>query len=420
MKHLLAHSTLFLAVMSAAPYAVAQSAGSGAATESRTTTVVNRARPELDPLGYRTGSFLLFPSLEVSESYNDNIFATGTDTKDDFITTIEPAVRASSDWNNHSLEFNGSATIDRYASNNEEDVEEFDIGTNGRLDIQRDTSVTAGLDFASLTEERGSPDDANGLEPTEYTQIDAAVGFSNRWNRVSLDADGTVRQYDFDDTPTSTGITNNDDRDRDEYQLKVRGGYEIVPQYEAYAEVILSSVEYDQSTDDSGLRRDNDGIELRAGARIDLTGLLFGDIFAGYITRDYDDPTLDSIGEMAAGMDLTWNATPLTTVIGTLSRTVAETTVSGASATLTSMAQVRVDHELLRNLILSGRVGFSMEDFEGVAREDEYLRGMLQARYLLNRYFNLSLRYEYTDRDSNVSGSDYDRNIVFLKLRAQL
>lgn len=407
------------AVLSASPHVVAQSA-SGAATDNRTTTVVNRPRPELDAQGIRAGSFLVFPSVEISEAYNDNIFATQTDNKDDFITTILPAIRAQSDWNNHSLSFNASSTIDRYATNDREDTEEFSVGTNGRLDIRRDTNVSAGLNFNSLTEERGSPDDANGLEPTEFTRADATAGFFNRWNRVSLTANGRVRQFDFDDVATSTGTTNNDDRDRDEYRLSVRAGYEIQPQYGAFVEAILTSIDYDQQTDDNGLRRDNDGVELRAGARLDLTGLLFGDVYAGFINRDYDDAALASVEEVTAGVDLTWNATPLTTVVGTLNRSVSETTLASASGNLSTSAALRVDHELLRNLILTGRLGLSRDEFEGTTREDDYLRGALQARYLLNRNFHLSLRYEYTDRDSSTAGADYDRNIVFLRLRAQL
>lgn len=392
-----------------------------AQTESRTTTVMDRPRPELDALGVRAGGFLVYPSVTLSEAYNDNIFATQTDTKDDFITTVTPEVRANSDWNVHSLQFQASGTVDRHATNSAEDTEEFTVGTNGRLDIRRDTNATAGLQYQSLTEDRGSPDDVNGSEPTEYTLGTANAGFFNRWNRVSLNAGARVRQYDYDDVPTSAGATiNNDDRDRDEYRLSLRGGYQIQENYEAFLEGVVSRADYDADVDDNGINRDSDGYEFRAGARIDFTGLVFGDFYASYITRDYDDPTLTNFDGVGAGADMTWNVTQLTTVTGTVSRQVAETTLASASGNLRTNLAGRVDHELLRNLILSGRLGVSRDEFEGTTREDDYLRGMLQARYMMNRNLYFTLRYEYTDRDSSSANADYDRNIVFLRLRAQL
>ena len=47
-----------------------------------------------EPLGIRAGSFLIYPTLSVSEAYDDNVFATDNDTEDDWITLISPRVRA--------------------------------------------------------------------------------------------------------------------------------------------------------------------------------------------------------------------------------------------------------------------------------------------------------------------------------------
>ena len=39
-------------------------------------TVVERPRPELDPLGIRAGSFFIFPSISLSGTYDSNVLAT--------------------------------------------------------------------------------------------------------------------------------------------------------------------------------------------------------------------------------------------------------------------------------------------------------------------------------------------------------
>ena len=66
-----------------------------------------------DPLGIRAGPFLIYPSLNVSEAYNDNVFATDNDTDDDFITLISPQLRAESNFSRHSLNFTAGSEIAR-------------------------------------------------------------------------------------------------------------------------------------------------------------------------------------------------------------------------------------------------------------------------------------------------------------------
>tara|TARA_R110002126_G_scaffold8097_12_gene38878 strand:- start:9078 stop:10289 length:1212 start_codon:yes stop_codon:yes gene_type:complete len=391
-----------------------------AQTDSRTTTVGGRERPELDALGVKRGGFTVFPSVEVSETYEDNIFNDQTGTIDDFITTVTPAVRVLSNWSTHSLRFNGSGDIVRYATNDKEDNEKYKLSTDGRLDIQRDTSVSGLIGYEKSVEDRGSVDDANGLTPTEYDVISLDAGFRNKWNRVSLDSRGTLRRRDFDDVATTAGVTNNDDRDRDEYKLDVRGEYEILPEYNAFAQVILTSIDYDSAVDDAGVNRDNEGYEIRGGARIDISGLLFGDVFVGYISRDYEAASLNSVDEFSAGVDLTWNATALTTVKGGVKRGVSETTLVSSSGNLSTAVNASVDHELLRNLILTGRLGVSRDEFKGTNREDEYIRAGVRAKYMLNRYVYLTLDYDYATRESNAANSDYDTNKVLFKIRGQL
>lgn len=409
-----------VAVTVAVAISVSVTAPAFAQTDSRTTTVNDRQRPELDALGAKAGGFTIYPSIEIDETYNDNIFATDTGTIDDFITTVRPAVRIASDWNQHFLGFNASADIVRYWDNDAEDHETANLTVDGRVDIRRDTNVTAAVGYEKGSEERGSVDDAGGLTPTDFDVMSYDVGVFNRWNRVSIRADGSLRDRDFDDVRTTGATVNNDDRDRDEYKLDLRGGYEIQDEYEAFVQVILTSVNYRDALDDNGLDRDNEGFELRAGARIDFTGVLFGDVFAGYLERDYDDTTLASVDTVVGGLDLTWNVTPLTTVAGGVTREVAETTLTAASGTLTTEYSLSVDHELLRNLILSARASMSTEEFEGTSREDDYLKAGFGAKYMLNRNLAIVFDYDFSERDSNVAGSDNEINKILLRLRAQL
>jgi hypothetical protein len=400
------------------PFSSFGQSGSQTASEvdSRTTTVLERARPELDPLGMKISGFIMSPSLQVGVSFNDNIFATQTNTRDDVIATVTPGIQISSDWNQHSLAFAASGDVVRYATNDAEDHETYNLSVDGRLDVRRDTKLSAKAGYKLGSEERGSVDDVNGSTPTEFDIRSIEAGIINKSNRLSLSAVGGFSLRDFDDA----GAINNDDRDRDELSFTFRGGYEIQDQYEAFAQVILTSVNYDALVDDNGLNRDNEGYEIRAGARIDITGLLFGDVFVGYLNRNYDGATLRPVDTVVGGLDITWNVTSLTTIKAGFERVVDETTLATASGNLTTGYNLSVDHELLRSLILSARVGISTDEFEGASREDDYVKAGLGAKYLLNRNLSFLLRYDYSERDSNVAGADNETNMILLTLQARI
>ena len=208
--------------------------------------------------------------------------------------------------------------------------------------------------------------------------------------------------------------------DREEYVLDTRIGYEIQSEYEAFVQLIWKMVDYEAARDDNGLNRDSDGYEIRIGTRIDLTGLLFGDVFVGYVNREYDDASLKSVDKVVGGVDLTWNVTPLTTIKGGFSRLISETTLATASGTISTKIRASVDHELLRNLILSAVGSVSTDEFEGGIREDDNLSAGVGAKYLLNRNFSILLNYDHLERESNTSGADYKSNRVFLRVQGHL
>lgn len=142
----------------------------------RGATVAERPRPDYDPIGVRLGGFLLFPDLSVSESYNSNIFATDTNKRDDFITTIEPSLDLRSDWNNHALNFHADAPVVRHADETDENYTDYTLATNGRLDVARDLRLFGAAGYRVRHEERASPDNQGGAEPTEYSVTAASVG----------------------------------------------------------------------------------------------------------------------------------------------------------------------------------------------------------------------------------------------------
>jgi len=383
--------------------------------------VAQRPRPDLDPAGMRAGSLVLFPRIAVEERYDDNVFSDQNDDAD-FITSVKPGFLLASDWSNHALNVFGDADVAFYADNNDEDYEDFNLGANGRLDVRRDSFVTGSLIYSELHEDRGSADDVNGDEPTEYDSLFPQLGFEHGFGRFRLNLDGQLQRLDFDDVDapgTFPGRINNDDRDRDQWRGGIRLGYEIVPNYEAFVRGRYFVRRYDDGRDDFGFDRDSDGYEVVAGTAIDFTRILFGNVFAGYRRQDFDDPLLEEVDGLTFGADVTWNVTRLTTIKGFVTRRIEETTLVGASGFFATLAGVSVDHELLRNLLIGARASYTKADYEGNGREDDDIVASAYANYMLNRNFRLRAEYRLTDRDSNAPGSDFTKNVFLVRVRAQ-
>lgn len=406
-----------LSLMTGASIVALAMLGSAAAQEL---DVTKRPRPEFDPQGLRAGSFLIYPKTELHETYNSNIYAVQTNETDDFITRINPTIEARSDWNNHAL--NARAFVDHafYADNSDEDWTDYGAGFDGRIDVTRAANIFGGAGARHLHEDRGSPDDTLGVEPTEFDRYDANLGATYKPNRLGITVEGTWRQLDYDNVNTSTGaVVNNQDRDRNIYGQRLRVGYEIQPGYTAFVQGSLNQREYKTTPDDNGFNRDSDGWRLNGGVEFRITNLIDGEVYAGYLEQNYDDPALQSESNIDFGGRLLWAPTQLTSVRATLAREVVETTSAGASGYLATIVSVAVDHELMRNVLIGANASYTNNDYDGITREDNVWRLGVNGKYLITRHFFAGARAGWTDRDSDAAGQSYDQYTVGAFIGAQ-
>ena len=177
--------------------------------------------------------------------------------------------------------------------------------------------------------------------------------------------------------------------------------------------------DYDDALDSSGLNRDSSGYEFRLGATADFSGVTFGKIFAGYLSQSFDDSQLETVSGPGFGAALTWNPSGLTTVKANARRIVKETTLVGVSGILASTFSARIDHELLRELILNAWIAFTSAEYQGDTREDDTFVIGFGAQYMMSRHYYLGVNYSYLNRDSTEVGEDYDQNVFTVRLGLQ-
>ena len=380
--------------------------------------VANDNQPSL---GLHAGGFYIAPKITAEETYNDNVYATQNNQKNDFITTVRPEVAARSNWSRHALNARAGAEWNKYANHDGEDNTNYLGAVDGRLDVMKDTYIGGGASAQRLHEDRGDPNSlGSSAKPTAYNLNTVNIGAYRGLGRFNARIDSDVKNYDFKNGYSTTGgFLNNGLRDRNEWTQSARVGYKATPGTEVFVKGNVDSRAYDAKGSAANVNRSSHGNSVVGGVEIDLTGKTKAEAHAGYMHRNYTDATRKDITEPTYGGKLTWNASDLTTVTAAVDTTIEETVVAGSSAYVNRSFNVGVEHALARNVVLNGDLGYANNDYKGFAagqRNDDIYSVNAGAKYYLNRNLAAGLGYRFRDRQSNVAGSDYDRNAIMLSL----
>ncbi len=428
--------TSLVALAATAGVSISATAQDGA-PDDQVVSVYERTRSDYTAPGARSGSFIFNPTIDAGARYNSNIFArragptaTSPGEVDDLIWAIKPGLTLSSDWNQHSLQLFANADVARYTDNSREDYEDFNLGANGRFDLERGMNINWGVNYSDLHEDRGAPD-TNGLqaEQTRFERFGANIGFVRDQSILSLAANLRYQNFDFTNPDLlGGGVLDNTQRNREKFSGDVRVGYELDEYYDAFVSLSANRVEYDDSQATGGPQRNSDGWEARAGASFDLTGTSRGEFFVGYISQTFDNDRFGDIDDFTFGAQLLWNPTGLTSVNLGVQRLIQETIVvdvdannglAFASGILATTYSVGIEHELQRNFLVKAGASYATNSFENTVRDDDLYTATFGGKYLLNRNLSLNANYNWDYRNTTAVGQDFKRHVFMVGLTAQ-
>jgi hypothetical protein len=377
------------------------------------------APDQYQPKGANIGPFVFLPKLEVDEKWTNNVFATNYNSLGDYITTTRPEFALNSKFGEHSLDAIGRIERRNHHRYDKESV------TNGFAQLsglykagERDT-LNGAVSYTHDHEDRGSPDNAGGLRPTEFHYLTFNGAGAINTGRLTSSLGLTVVRRDWEDTKTSTGVVPSRLRNRWEYETKLREAYEIAPSYSLIGEGALIQRRYITTPDQAGYNRDSDGVRLSSGIAMDVSEVIRGDFLVGYFRQNYEDRRLqDPAGPFIRAM-FNWTPTRLTTVIPSLERSVEETTATGVSSLVRTAAAVTVRHELQRNIILGSSFSYSKDEQKGGGLTANTTELTLRATYLLNEFFYTGAEFTQKHKLTNVDGSGFNQSTAMLRFGLQ-
>lgn len=378
--------------------------------------VGERALPAADAQGLPLGAFRIYPKLGLLGGYDTNILATDSNKLSAGRITVAPAVLVESQWSRHSLSFASFLESRLYPEESRQDFLDWGFGSKGRLDLQSTTDFSASANYQRLTEDRSGVDVVLAApKPSNYGQADVSGVFTHRFDQLTASIGGSYTDLDY-------RTDNQKYRDRGIARGEAQLGYMFSPGYSAFVRASFNNRDYRHgSTVNVGNPKQNsDGYQVVGGVSSELTNLIVGEAYVGYLDQNYDSSAFRDVDGVSFGAKLTWFATHLTTITVNTARDVVDSTQTGAGGILYTTAGFGVEHDLLESLKLSGDFEYYNGDYEGIPRTDDGFRVSAGVRYFLNRYVHIDVRYRFDNRDSNFAGQDFTRNQIDFGFEFQL
>lgn len=371
--------------------------------------------------GIEMGAFLFLPKLEVDETYNSNVYSQRHDPKHDYITTVRPEMKLRSRFIEHEINLGMVAEQYLYKTWQDDNRTDLQFDVDGRFDF---TSETQANHFSQLNfkhEDRGSPDATNGVEPTKTFSSINRTGLQHKAGRVTLLSEAMYDRREYGNSITSNGtVTDNSDRDRWEYGLRQRGGYELFPGYSALIEVSGNTHRFDKSSDRNGFNRNSKGYRAETGVGVDISKLVRGDFLVGYMQQDYEDRSLKDPKGLSWRASFNYTPTKLTSIIPGIERSLTDTTTSSASALLTDNFTLTVRHELARNIVLTGYGAAARNDLQGINGQDFWTyESRFRGTYAFTPELFAGGEVAYKTKDPEQPSSGYSQTTVMLRLGVQ-
>ncbi len=390
-------------------------------------SVRDRPRPDYEAEGLHLGGFMVYPSMGVTAAYDDNIYALPSDVsipaglkspRGDMIYTLAPQVNFKSTWSRDSLAGYVRLSQDLYGQHPEENATQYGAGLNGEVDLGSNTSVTAGADYGHYVAPRSSATTGVTLKRVEFDFESVDAQIAHEFNRIRISARYDYQNFNYQNAEAPGGVVVFEDT----FNHYINAGtakaeYAISPDTAAFVEAVFNEHRY---TDSPAIDQNSHGYDVGGGVNFDISHLIRGEIELGYLDQTYTSSFGDVKG-LSTRTKVEWFPSELTTATLTVLRTVNDSLIIGSPGFLSTNATAQVDHEVLRNVIVSGNVLTGEDQYQGISRTDSRWGAGLSANWLLNRHLGLTAGYAYTDVNSTGAnrGSSFKDNRISISSQLQ-
>jgi len=354
--------------------------------------------------GIRAGRIIYLPSVTLGAVFTDNANSNDDDREDDVILGATAVVRAQSLLRRHQFGAEASVTKGHSLNGIEEDFLDWEVGADGRFDLNRQHALRGGAK-GSMVQEADSSAEVDDGDEAELNVISGTLGyfFGGRWLDASLD--GIVDREEFSGD-------NTDDRDNTTYTASVNLTQKWSKSLSFFVAPSYAITEFDEEVGDDGEGRDSDeitgliGFEYRPQPRFRIGGSL------GYSQAFFDDSDIDDNGSVVGTLNTRVAYNSRTDFEVAASREIDVTTVDGSASETATTVSAGVTRLLAQNHALSTELTYLHTDFDGLNRTDQDLSADVEYFYRFGDHLVFNLGYQYLTRFSDDASEEFYENQV--------
>jgi hypothetical protein len=392
--------------------------GSAAASILLSQVAFGATQPETMDLG----AFKFVPTVQLSQSLNDNIYLQRNTTVESWITRVAPELElyAESGASRYSVAYIGDYGL--YEADSDDDYDDHTLKADVFLDLTTRNRFTIAGSYGMLHDNRGegaSEGFAGTTRPApdEYdlTNLSGMWDFGAEGNLIGFSVAAAANDIEYQNNRIATQY-----RDRSDmgYTGRIKGNLTGKTTY--FLEYGSKDIEY-EILPLFGDSLDSTEAGVFIGAEWDISGKTTGAAKIGRVEKDFDAASRGDDDFTAWEVGLGWTPRTYSLVNFVASRLPQETNGTGSFIEATNYV-LSWDHSVSENAHFTLGVNYGEDRFPGsvIPRDDERNAWFAGMNFDLARWINFGFKYTYDERDSTNNQFDYERNVVMFTLDLSL
>ncbi len=251
----------------------------------------------------------------------------------------------------------------------------------------------------------------NADKPVQYNQASLYGVVAKSFTTLRLSARVDFQDLTYQNTYETDGAqVIESDRNHNYVAGTFRAEYAVLPGASVFGNLVVDHQQYRNQQVGEASRTDS-GYELTVGSNFNISHLVRGEVFLGYLDQTYDNSAYKEVSGVSARGYVQYYPTQLLTLTLSGARVPVDSVIEGAGAYLDSSVTVEADYELLRNLVLTASGAYENDSYSGISRQDDRNTETLSATYLMNRLVSLNLTYQHLGNDSTGTAAGINFNI---------
>lgn len=369
------------------------------------------------PVSIPLGGFKFAPVLEISETYNDNIFKRNALSKGSFVSQAHGGGQLSyeKNFNRYALTYAMQAMA--FHESPADDYVDHYVGMNSHTEFTSRNRLNFDLKYLNSHFQRGtflgqdisSPSIALGAAPNIYHQygLTGAYEYGHKNAKGNLALNFNVDDYTFDNNQSQTAR-----QDRTQYLVTPGFYYRVTPNSQLLAEVEnkwvqLKSMQYSMY--------DNNKQRFLVGGTWAYSTKTNAKARIGWVRQRYDNPALQSFDDVTWDLTVKWLPKAYSQVGLTIAH---DPTASLGSANIRASDRFKLGWKHHWTPRINSELTGSFENAYNTTlhRKDDFSSLGVEMNYGVQRWLGVGVSYTYSGLQSTNQAYIYDQDLFMVYL----